>query len=255
METFEYQVPRGFSAGHFVFGTDPTTERQVRSMQVSKKKFWSPRMMAMTAMLCAIAYVAVMVGRVPVILFLKYDPKDAIIALGGFIWGPLISVIASVIVSLVEMVTISDNGIWGCVMNIASTCSFACVASFVYQRKRTLSGALLGLVLGSMSMAVVMLFWNYLITPIYMDAPREQIANMLLPVFLPFNLLKAGLNAGITYFLYKPVITALRKAGLVELQSEQAKKKPIWVYVAVYLGFALIMATCIWFILSFNGVV
>lgn len=224
-------------------------------MQESKKKFWTPRMMAMTAMLCAIAYVAVLVGRVPVILFLKYDPKDAIIALGGFIWGPLVSVVASVVVSFVEMLTISDNGLWGFFMNVASTCAFACVASFVYRRKRTLSGALLGLAIGSVSMVIVMLFWNYLITPIYMATPREKVAGMLLPVFLPFNLLKAGLNAGATYYLYKPVVTALRKAGLVDIQSEQVKKKPIWVYLAIYLAFALIMGICIWFILSFNGVV
>lgn len=220
-----------------------------------KKRFWTPRMMAMTAMLCALAYVAVAVGRIPVVLFLKYDPKDAIIALGGFIWGPIVSLVASVIVSFVEMITISDNGLWGFVMNIASTCAFACVAAFVYRRKRTLSGALLGLILGSLSMVVVMLFWNYLITPIYMKVSREQVAQMLLPVFLPFNALKAGLNAGITYFLYKPVVTALRKAGMAESQSEQTEKKPIWVYLAAYLLFAAVMATCIWFILSFNGVV
>ena len=40
-----------------------------------------------TAMLCAVAYVVVVVGRVPVVLFLKYDPKDIIITLGGLIWG------------------------------------------------------------------------------------------------------------------------------------------------------------------------
>ena len=28
------------------------------------------------AMLCALAYVVMAVGRVPVVLFLKYDPKD-----------------------------------------------------------------------------------------------------------------------------------------------------------------------------------
>lgn len=42
-----------------------------------------------TAMLSAIAYVVVVVGRIPVVLFLKYDPKDIIITLGGLIWGPL----------------------------------------------------------------------------------------------------------------------------------------------------------------------
>ena len=56
-----------------------------------------------TAMLCAIAYVVVVVGRIPVVLFLKYDPKDIIITLGGLIWGPMTSFIVSVIVSLIEI--------------------------------------------------------------------------------------------------------------------------------------------------------
>ena len=73
-----------------------------------------------TAMLAAIAYVVVVVGRIPVVLFLKYDPKDIIITLGGLIWGPLTSFTVSVIVSLIEMVTISENGILGCIMNIVS---------------------------------------------------------------------------------------------------------------------------------------
>ena len=33
------------------------------------------------AMLCAISYAVMAVGRVPVVLFLKYDPKDVIITL------------------------------------------------------------------------------------------------------------------------------------------------------------------------------
>lgn len=76
-----------------------------------------------TAMLSAIAYVIVVVGLIPVVLFLKYDPKDIIITLGGLIWGPMTSLIVSVIVSLIEMVTISENGVLGCIMNIISTCS------------------------------------------------------------------------------------------------------------------------------------
>jgi hypothetical protein len=40
-------------------------------------------------MLSATAYVVV--GRIPVVLFLKYNPKDIIITLGGLIWGPLTS--------------------------------------------------------------------------------------------------------------------------------------------------------------------
>lgn len=92
-------------------------------------------------MLCAIAYVVVAVGRVPLILFLKYDPKDVVIAIGGLIFGPLASLAISVIVSFVEMITISENGILGFIMNVLSSCTFACTAAFIYKRWHKLSGA------------------------------------------------------------------------------------------------------------------
>lgn len=204
-----------------------------------------------TAMLCAVAYVVVVVGRIPVVLFLKYDPKDIIITLGGLIWGPMTSFIVSVIVSLIEMVTISENGILGCIMNMISTCSFACTASVIYKKKRTLSGAVTGLVTGSLVMVLVMLLWNYLITPIYMGYPREAVAELLVPAFLPFNLLKAGLNAGFTFLLYKPITTALRKAGYISDSQNVLSRKPI----GLWLFSGVLVITCILLILSFNGII
>lgn len=204
-----------------------------------------------TAMLCAIAYVVVVIGRIPVVLFLKYDPKDIIITLGGLIWGPMTSFIVSVIVSLIEMVTISENGVLGCIMNIVSTCSFACTASVIYKRKRTLSGAVTGLVTGSLMMVLVMLLWNYLIAPIYMGYPREAVAKLLIPAFLPFNLLKAGLNAGFTFLLYKPITRALRKAGYISESQNMQSRKPV----GLWLFSGVIVLTCILLILSFNGII
>lgn len=165
------------------------------------------------AMLSAIAYVAMVVGRVPVVLFLKYDPKDVIITLGGLIWGPLTSCIVSVIVSVIEMLSVSETGILGCIMNIISTCSFACTAAIIYKKKHTLSGAVMGLVVGSLTMICVMLLWNYLITPLYMGYPREAVVQLLLPAFLPFNALKAGLNAGFAS-VYKGIHIKTTKNGL-----------------------------------------
>lgn len=202
-------------------------------------------------MLSAIAYVMVVVGRIPVVLFLKYDPKDIIITLGGLIWGPMTSLIVSVIVSLIEMVTISENGPIGLVMNIVSSCSFACTASFIYKKKRTLSGAVIGLVAGSLTMVVVMLLWNYLITPIYMGVSREEVAELLIPAFLPFNLLKAGLNAGFTFLFYKPITMALRKAGYISESQNMQSRKPI----GLWLLAGGIVITCILLILSFNGII
>ena len=184
---------------------------------------FNTKQLAMIGMLCALAYIVVALIRIPVVSFLKYEPKDVIVVMGGFMFGPLASFAISAIVSLVEMVTISDTGIIGCVMNLISTCAFACTAAFIYKKKRTLPGAVIGLGVGVAVMTVIMLLWNYLITPLYMGVPRNVVAGMLTTVFLPFNLAKGGINASLTMVLYKPVVTALRKAGLVQ-QGSSAKR-------------------------------
>ena len=162
-------------------------------------------------MLCALAYVAVAVGRIPIVLFLKYDPKDVVIVIGGLVFGPLVSCLIAVIVSVTEMLTISSTGIFGCMMNIISSCSFACTAAWIYRQKPRLSGAVTGLIGGMVCQVAVMMLWNYLIAPIYMGYPREEIVKLLLPAFLPFNLIKGGLNTVVTILLYKPLVTVLRK--------------------------------------------
>ena len=213
-------------------------------MNISKTKKYTT-----IGMLCALAYVAVVVGRIPLILFLKYDPKDVIIVIGGLIFGPLTSFAVTIIVSVVQMFTISGTGILGCVMNIISSCSFACTAAFIYKRKHKLSGAILGLFCGWGCQVVVMMFWNYLIAPIYMGYPREAIVELLLPAFLPFNLIKGGLNAAITMLLYKPVVTTLRRSNLIEIRQDSGKMQ---INVGILLLALLILITCVLLILSFN---
>ena len=202
------------------------------------------------AMLCAISYAVMAVGRVPVVLFLKYDPKDVIITLGGLIWGPFTDFIVSVIVSFIEMFSVSDTGIIGCVMNILSTCAFACTASIIYKKKHSLAGATTGLLAGCLVMTSVMLIWNYLITPFYMGYPREAVAELLLPAFLPFNLIKSGLNAAFTFLLYKPVITALRKSGYLSASGQSPRRR----HTGMILFSVTVAVTCILLILSMNGI-
>lgn len=202
-------------------------------------------------MLCAIAYVAVAFGRIPIVLFLKYDPKDIVIAIGGLIFGPLTSLLVSFTVSLVEMFTISDTGILGFIMNVLSSGSFACTAAFIYKKRHKLSGAVIGLVSGWMLMVIVMLLWNYLITPIYMGVPREEVAELLIPAFLPFNLIKGGLNTAVTMLLYKPVVTALRRSHLLEEAPAESKGK---INIGVILVSLLVLASCVLFILSLKGI-
>ena len=205
--------------------------------------------MVLMALLAAIAYMIVALVRIPVVLFLSYEPKDVVITIGGFLLGPIAAFVMSLLVSLVEMVTISSTGPIGCLMNLISTCSFACVAALIYKKNHTLKGAGIGLLAGSVSMIVVMLLWNWLITPLYMGVARPVIEKMLLPTFLPFNGLKAGLNSALILGLYKPLTQALRKARLLP----PSQGNPGGAKVGIYLIALFLLAICILLLLVLQG--
>lgn len=173
--------------------------------------------MTTLAMLSGIAFVVMFLSKIlpSVNGFLDFDFKDVVICIGGFLFGPLAAAGISVVVAFMEMISISHTGPIGFVMNVLATCSFCCTAAFVYKRHHTMKGAMIGLCLGVLMLVSVMLLWNYLITPIYQGIPREAVAAMLLPVFLPFNLVKGGMNMAVVLLLYKPVVTTLRKADLL----------------------------------------
>lgn len=210
--------------------------------------------MTTLAMLAAAAYLVMVVGRIPIlpaVEFLKYDPKDIVIVIAGFLFGPFACVLISFLVSFLEMLTVSGTGYWGMMMNILSTCSFVCTAAWIYRKKRTQMGATIGLVVGVLVMSAVMLLWDYFIIPIYMGVSRDIVAAMLLPSLLPFNLIKGGLNAALTLVLYKPVVTALRRARLVPASTSSGKKGSI----GVLLVSLLVVASAVLLILVLRGVI
>ena len=215
------------------------------------------RKLVTLAILSALAFIVMVLIKIPVfpaVPFLNYEPKDVIIAIGGFLYGPLSALAMSVVVSLVEMVTVSTTGIYGAIMNILSSCTFACTAAIIYKKWRTLPGAASGLAGGIIITVPVMLLWNYLIVPIYMGAPREYVATLLFPYFLPFNLLKYGLSAAITMLVYKPIRIALSKSRMLPVPSAKGVKTAKLNIGAVLIS-ALIIVTCALLILSWQGVI
>lgn len=176
-------------------------------------------------MLCAMAMAVnllISFPMIPSVAFLKYDPKDIVIVMGGFIFGPMSAFIMSVICAVLEIL-FRGGTILDVLMNIISTSTFACVAAFLYKKNHSRRGAVTGLVLGALLSTACMLLWNFIITPIYFSIPRAEVVKLLLPGILPFNLLKTGLNACITFVFYKGVVKALRKANLVESNDHETK--------------------------------
>ena len=213
------------------------------------------RRLTLMAMFAALAYIVMLVGRFPIssVDFLKYDPKDVILVICGFILGPMPTLLVTFVVSAIEMLTVSSTGIIGLIMNVLSSAGFACTAAFVYKKRHSLRGAAVGLVLGALVMTALMLLWNYFITPYYMGMPREAVAAMLVPVFLPFNLIKSALNAAVAMLIYKPVSRALRQIGLTEPAGGQAPEKKS--VMGAMLVAALVLVSCIFIVLIMRGII
>ena len=148
--------------------------------------------------------------------FLSYDAKDAILTIGSLFYGPLLGLFSALITAFFEMLTVSTTGIWGFLMNFVSTATFICVASLIYKKVHTLKGAILGLSASVISMTLIMMPMNLIITPIYTGTNVETVLKMIPKLLLPFNFTKALLNASITLLLYKPVFTALRSAKIIK---------------------------------------
>ena len=214
------------------------------------------RRLTLMAMFAALSYVVMAVGRIPIssVDFLKYDPKDFILVICGFIMGPIPALLVTTVVSFIEMITVSSTGIIGFFMNVLGSAAFVCPASVIYKRRHSLRGALAGLLVGIVLTTIAMLLWNYFLTPIYMGYPREAIAEMLVPVFLPFNLIKGGINAAITMLVYKPVSRALKQAGLVTKSpaAQPAQKKSA---LGVYILAGMVLVSCITAVLVIRGII
>ena len=114
------------------------------------------------------------------------------------------------------MVTVSTSGPIGLLMNVIASLCFVIPAAAIYKAKKSTVTAVIGLLTGVFCMTGSMILWNYLVTPLYTGTPREVIVGMLPTIFLPFNLIKAGINMGLTLMIYKPISTILHKSGILE---------------------------------------
>ncbi len=167
------------------------------------------------AMMTAISVVLVFLVHFPIFPaapFLEYDPADIPILIATFAFGPVSGLLVTVAVSVIQAITVSSVSGWiGAVMHILSTGSFVLVAGNIYKKRHNMSGAIISLVCGAATMVAAMAVLNLLLTPLYMGVSVKDVMGMLLPIIVPFNAIKAGLNAVITFVLYKAIHKVILK--------------------------------------------
>ena len=162
-------------------------------------------MMAMFTAIGAVLITAVHFPLFPSAAFLQYDPADVPILICGFAYGPVAGILVTILASFIQAFFLGGDGVYGFLMHVIATSTLTLVASSIYRLNHTRKGAVIGLIAGTLAMGGVMMVANHFITPAFMGAPTEMVDAMLLPIILPFNLLKAGINSVITFLVYKVV--------------------------------------------------
>lgn len=164
--------------------------------------------MTVMAMLMALSVVlisAVHTPLLPSVSFLEYDPGDVPILIGTMAYGPAAGMVLTVVAALIQGTFISTTGPWGILMHIIGTGSMVLTAGGIYKARRTKGGAVLGLILATLVRALVMIPANHFITPVWMGAPVEVVDSLMITGIIPLNLIKAAINSGITFVVYKAV--------------------------------------------------
>jgi len=170
--------------------------------------------MVKMAVLSALSIVLMVIIRFPIIPaapYMEYEPADVPILIGAFLYGPLAGLIITFVVSFIQAVTFSASSGWvGFVMHMIATGTLVMVAGTIYKRVHTLKGAIIALIAGTLSMTIIMIPANLFFTVNFYGVPYDTVVKMLIPVIIPFNLIKAFINSLIVMVVYKSVGKILR---------------------------------------------
>lgn len=170
--------------------------------------------MVTMAVLGALSIVLMVLVRFPIIPaapYLIYEPADVPILIGTFLFGPLAGLIITSVVSAIQATLLSTDGWVGFVMHVVATGAFVTAAGLIYRKFHTIKGAIASLVAGTLAMTLVMIPVNLIIQPNFYGVPYEVVRSLILPVIIPFNLIKAGVNSVVTMIVYKTISKIVRK--------------------------------------------
>ena len=162
--------------------------------------------------------------------FLSFDFTGIPELIGGFALGPVCAVLIVAVKILIQLIIGGTNSMFtGEIQGLLLSCALVLPASMYYQLHKTRKGAVIGMVMGVGVCTITAIFTNlYLIIPFYvslyqmdMDAiiqmctkvnpAVDSVWKMVLFGIVPFNLIKTGANAILTFLIYKKISPTIHR--------------------------------------------
>lgn len=171
--------------------------------------------LAYMGILAALSLVFVIYTTIPIFPaapHLKFEISDTPIMIAGFMYGPVAGILITAVVCLIQALTVgADGGIVGFAMHFIASGTLVAVSSLLYKKYHNRKGAIIALITGTLCMTLISIPSNIAMCLIS-KWPLEMYLNLMLPVYIPFNLIKAGGNSLLVLLVYKQ-ISKLMKGG------------------------------------------
>jgi len=178
-----------------------------------KQRTYIDRMVKL-GMLTALSIILVYAIHFPIFpsaTYLEYDMADVPILIGTFLYGPWWGLALTAVVSLLQWLLVSPQGLWvGAVMHFFATGSYVVAAGLIYSRYKSRKGALAGMAVGALMQTLMMIPMNLIFTVHFFGYPRAVVID-LLPITCAFNAIKTIANSIITFLLYKRISKIFEK--------------------------------------------
>lgn len=200
----------------------------MKTVAIQKKSsIQNVRMLTMTAVLSAIAFVLAFF-EFPVPLspsFARMDLSDLPALIGAFAYGPAAGILIELVKNALQLLTSSTGGI-GELANFIMGSSFVVAAGLIYKFHKTKKTAMIACLIASVVMGIVAAIVNYFILLPVFEAfmPLDQLIasfgefipfiktklDVVLFNAFPFNLLKGIGISIVTMLLYKRLTPILK---------------------------------------------
>lgn len=188
-----------------------------RNVPQKNTNIWSTKQLVTMALMCAIGVILSFIEfpLLPGVSWLKFDASNMPAMVVGFGFGPGAGVAVGIVIAIIHGLLLAD--FTGALMNILTVTCFVLPAALLYRWKRTYPIAIFGLVLSIIAAMIGGIVGNLIVTPMYLGVPFDAVVALIIPVLVPFNLVKGLINSVLTLIIYKSI------SNLITPKKDQVK--------------------------------
>ena len=176
----------------------------------ARRAHWDVRELVTLAIFCAMgmALSFIQIPIFPPAPYLQYDPSGIVTLSVALMFGPAAGLVVQVISWLPKLIMSP----LGTLLTLVAMTGMVLVVGLIYKKMHNIRGAVVSLVVGAIVFIALAIAMNFVITPIYTPGVTvEAVAGMVLPILLPFNIIKCAINVAATLLIYKPISNLIKK--------------------------------------------